>query len=84
MILPTKHIKIAESLLGLGGYLLSILERPMNIDALWKEFSKTNNTRTYPAYHTFDNVILALNYLYMIEVVDIDQQGKIYNAINRT
>lgn len=84
MILPAKHIGVAESLFGLGGFILSIMDTPMTLDNIWKEYSKVNNTKKFPAYHGFDNVVLAVNYLYCIGAVDYDQVGKLYNANNRT
>jgi len=81
MILPSKHIRLAESLLGLGGYLLKYLkDEPQTVDQLWFKVSKQNNSKKSFAYHGFDNVILALNYLYMIGAVDINSEGEILNA----
>lgn len=84
MILPSKHIRIAESLLGLGGYLLSYMkDGPKTVDQLWFKVSKQNETKKAMAYHGFDNVILALNYLYIIGAIDINSEGLIYNAANQ-
>ena len=80
MILPSKHISIAESLFGLGGYILSILDKPKTLEEIWKEFS--NNSKKYPAYHGFDNLVLAIDYLYMIGSIEVNKKGKIYHAIN--
>ncbi len=78
MILPSKHIKNAESLLGLGGKLLSLLQKPMSIDELWLEFSKINsNKKKFPAYHSFDNVVLALDCLFIIDAINIDSEGRV-------
>ena len=79
MILPSKHISLAESLIGLGGALLEILtSQPCSLDSLWREYSKVNNRKElYPAYHSFDNVILAVNLLYMIGAVSITAEGKL-------
>lgn len=81
MILPSKHIRLSESLLGLGGVILSLLKEPKTIDEIWFQFSEINsNRKVLPAYHNFDNIVLALNYLYLIGVVSIDFNGKIQNA----
>ena len=80
MILPSKHIKLSESFIGLGGYLLQLLKEPMTIDDLWVKFQKVNNTTMYPAYHSFDNVVLGLNLLFLVGAIDIDEKGKIYYA----
>lgn len=79
MILPSKHINLSESLLGLGGVLLEILLRqPRSLDSLWQEYSKINNRKDiYPAYHSFDNVILAVDLLYIIGAVEINSEGEL-------
>ena len=84
MILPTKHIKLAESLIGLGAVLTQLIGKtPLSVDELWFRFQKINNDRiTLPAYHSFDNVVLALNCLYVMGVIEIDNKGNIYNAIS--
>jgi hypothetical protein len=84
MILPSKHIRISESLLGLGGYLLKYLgNEPQSIDQLWFKVSKQNNAKKSFSYHSFDNLILSLNYLYIIGAIDINTEGLIYNASNQ-
>lgn len=79
MILPSKHINLSESLLGLGGVLLTFLRhKPYTIDGLWQEYSKINNTRDrFPAYHSFDNVVLAIDLLYMIGAIGLNEKGEI-------
>lgn len=84
MILPSKHIRFSESLLGLGGVILGIIvDEPKTIDEIWYKFSEINNNKKiFPAYHNFDNVVLSLNYLFVIGAVSIDINGKIQNATN--
>ena len=83
MILPTKHIRVSESLFGLGAYVLSYIQiRPLNIDELWKKVVKLNKSKSFDAYHGFDDLILTLNYLYAIGAIDLDTEDRIYNAIN--
>ncbi len=66
MILPSKHLPIGESLLVLGGYLLKYLKQgPLTVDQLWYKVGKQNETKKAFSYHGFDNLILALNYLYL-------------------
>lgn len=83
MILPTKHIKLSESLLGFGGTLLSLLTKPQSVDELWYTYSEANKKyKILPAYHNFENLVLALDYLYLIGAVKIDNEEKIHHAIN--
>jgi len=84
MILPSKHIRLSESLLGLSAVLLDFLQTPISVDELWFRFSVINNKKdVFPAYHSFDNVILALNVLYSMGIIDLEENGNIYNATIR-
>jgi len=76
MILPTKHIRISESLIGLGGYILKSLSEPMSIDSLWIKFNKQNLTK-FSTYHNFDNVVLALNLMFIMGIIDINDKGEL-------
>ena len=81
MILPTKHIRISESLIGLGGYLIKLLNEPMSVDELWLKYDKVNNKK-FPAYHDFDNIVLSLNLLFLLGIIDLNEKGELYNATN--
>jgi len=76
MILPSKHIKFSQSILGLSGFLLDILREPKSIDELWSKYSKASIKR-FPSFHDFDNIVLAVNLLYMIEAIEITEEGKL-------
>ncbi len=77
MLLPTKHTTLAESLLGLAGTLAPYLRKPITIDDLWQEFQKINKTKDFPAYHSFDNVVLAIDLLFLFGIVELTSEGKI-------
>jgi len=65
MILPTKHIPLGQSLLGLGPQLLTYLERPRTITALWKK------ARQLPEIGTFERFLLALSFLFAVGAVEL-------------
>ncbi|WP_426778799.1 ABC-three component system middle component 6 [Pseudomonas aeruginosa] len=75
MLLPAKHITLAESLLGFGSHLLSKLNEPMTIDQLWRNFER--DAKNYPAYQNFDNLILALDALYAFGAITINESGEL-------
>lgn len=79
MILPSKHINLSESLLGLGGIILQIItKKPSSLEHIWHEYSKINNNKkVFPAYHSFDNVILAVDLLFIIGAININSEGEI-------
>lgn len=77
MLLPDKHIKLSESLLGLGSFLLSVLRSPMTVDTIWLEYSKARESGVYPAHHTFENVVLALDVLFAVGAIQSQNNGLI-------
>lgn len=77
MILPSKHITIAQSLWGLAAFLIIFLEAPKTVDELWAKFEKINDTSKLPAKHSFERVVLALDFLYMIDAIEMTGDGKI-------
>lgn len=83
MLLPEKHINLSESILGLSGFLLKfIINNPLNVDDIWIKFNKSIKDQEYPAYHSFDNFILALDFLFMIGAIDFDKKGRLICASN--
>lgn len=66
MILPTKHINFSKSLLGLGAYILSQLKSPKSIDELWGMYKMDYKNHVSLAKHSFDNLVMALIFLYSI------------------
>lgn len=76
MILPSKHIKFSQSILGLSGFLLDQLKEPKTIDELWSKYSNSSVKR-FPSFHDFDNIVLAINLLYVVEAIELSDNGKI-------
>jgi len=77
MILPAKHIRLEESVFGFGGHLLGLLEQPKNVDELWRDFSKINNTDRFPTFQDFDDFIIAIDFLYALGSIKILDNHKI-------
>ena len=70
MILPTKHIRLSNSLLNVGVVLLKHIREPRTVTLLW------NDTRSLPEVRTFGRFSLALDLLYMLGAIDF-QDGLI-------
>lgn len=64
MILPTKHIKLSNSLLNVGAVLLKYLDEHRTVTSLW------NVTRSLSEVKTFDRFTLGLDFLFMLGIVD--------------
>jgi len=77
MVLPDKHIRFAESLLGLGALVLETLDAPKSIDAVWKEVHSRMQCGAFPAAHTFDNLVLSVDVLFAVRAVALNRDGRL-------
>ena len=69
MILPTKHLRLDRSLLGLGAEVLLLLEHERTVSSLWEAFKKHREQQHLPSVN-FDWFVLVLDFLHMAGVVD--------------
>lgn len=67
MILPTKHISIRNSLLGVGAIIIEHLNYPRTVTSLWSDLSKI------PEVATFERFVLVLDLLYMIGAIELEE-----------
>lgn len=70
MILPTKHLREDEVLLGIGAQLLLLLSNSDDFSRLWEKAKKLPNVAT------FERFILALDLLFILGMVELTA-GKI-------
>lgn len=70
MILPTKHITIENSLIGLGALLLTYLDQPATVSSLWEK------TKALPEVATFERFTLSLDLLFIMNTIEL-QDNKI-------
>ena len=75
MLLPDKHISLAESILGLGAFLLGELSAPTSVDKLYQRVCKAREAQELPAYHDFDAVMLALTFLFVVGLIEQTDTG---------
>jgi ABC-three component (ABC-3C) system Middle Component 6 len=80
VLLPDKHIRLSESILGFGGLVLSALRRPTTFDNLWKRLQESVDTPDWPAAHGVENFVLALCFLYSIGAVDVSSDGELFRC----
>jgi ABC-three component (ABC-3C) system Middle Component 6 len=75
MLLPDKHITLAESLLGLGSFVLSELRTPKSVDQLFDRLQHVRETPKLPAFHDIDSLLLAVVFLYIIGAIALTENG---------
>ncbi len=71
MILPTKHLPIDRSLLGIGAEVLQILEHPKTISRLWSDLQLARGEDSRRL--TFDWFVLSLDLLYTIGAIGLSR-----------
>lgn len=64
MILPSKHLSQKRALLTIGAELLTHLNRPKTVSAVWEQARHTTTI-------SYDWFILALDLLYTIDAIEI-------------
>jgi len=77
MLLPDKHITVAKSILGLSTYIYDSLSSPVTLDNAWERYSNINDTDDFPAYHSFEDFLLAVYFLFSIQLISQDEKGRL-------
>lgn len=80
MLLPDKHVKICESILGLAALVLANLSDPLPFDELMAVLAPQFETPAWPAYHNAETVALALCFLYSAGLVDVSEDGDVFRC----
>lgn len=77
-IFPSKHVNLYDSILGLSGVLVELIDNPISVDGLWKKFNSINNTKYCPSYHNHQNFVLALDVLFSFGALQIDDDFNLH------
>lgn len=82
-VLPGKHVPLAESLVGLGAIILRALQDgPRDLDALWRDLQQEEVLRRrINGSVTLDTVVLAIDFLFLIEAVKLNEAGEVCYAV---
>jgi hypothetical protein len=77
MLMPDKHITLAESILGLGAFVLQQLDRARTVDQLYYRVVRAREDKTLNAFHDFDSLLLALSFLYAVGAIRPESRGRL-------
>lgn len=53
----------------------------MTLDEVWVKYSEISK-KEFPGHHSFDNIVLAIDLLYMIGSIKINENSEISNETN--
>ena len=80
VLLPDKHLRISECVLGLAGLVLAHIVRPTRFDALWAKVREKMGSPEWPAVHGVENFVLALCFLFSIGLIEVSSDGEIFRC----
>jgi hypothetical protein len=80
VLLPDKHLRLAESIFGLAALVVAALTRRKSFDELWKQIQRQMDTPAWPAGHGVDNFVLALCFLFLIGAIDVSPSGELFRC----
>jgi len=86
MLMPKKHINLSESLIGIGGIILKCIGNgSKTLDTIISYTDQIIDTgKSRRIYNNMDSFFLAIDFLYSIGAIDINEEGGIYNVFSRT
>jgi hypothetical protein len=73
MILPSKKLRPQNSLIYIGGTVLTILDQPKTVSQVWEEFKSRYVKKAAPnaSIITYDWFVLALDLLFTLGTVEL-------------
>ena len=72
-LLPDKHIRFGQSILALAGWVRDRLDSPRTLDELWSLLRREPRLGEPP----FDHLVFAVDLLYAIGQITLDDGGRI-------
>ena len=74
MILPSKHIRLENSFIGVGAEIIKRIKSPQTVSQLWID------VRNLPGVRTFERFTLSLDLLFTIGVIEF-QEGLLQRVV---
>jgi hypothetical protein len=69
-LVPRKHISLDQSLLGFGAKIINLIDDNSTLELLWQKCNINSAVK-----HSFDDLVLTLDFLYLIDVIFINDKG---------
>jgi hypothetical protein len=79
MILPTKHLGVERSLLGIGAIIYELLKEPKTVSRLWSELRDAREKRSEKSTVTYDWFVLGLDFTFLMGLVKYEK-GKLWRV----
>lgn len=77
MLLPNKHLRVEESILGLGASLLPLVGTGATVESIFNAYSRQCSATGRCAPASPGKLLLALDWLYLIGAIERTSDGEI-------
>ena len=74
-LIPHKHVRFSDSIIGLSGYLRQLLSEPSTLDELWAQIDRDSSG--WKSRPSFTHMVLAVDVLYAIGAVQQAGDGRL-------
>jgi len=74
-LIPHKHLRFTDSLIGLAGFIRSQLNEPHTPDELWTLLDRDNSG--WLAKPTFEQLILSIDILFALKQIKLTRSGQV-------
>ncbi len=74
--MPEKHVRLNETILGLGACALLCLDAPKSLDSLWDDIRELRRKKKIiPQKTGFEDLVLAVDFLFAMRAIEKTQDG---------
>jgi hypothetical protein len=79
---PAKHVRLNETIIGLGAVVLEQLKRPKTVDGLWNSIRELKqHKKSIPGKVTLEDIIVTADFLYALGAVSINEEGLLSRCV---
>ena len=81
-LLPEKHVRLNETILGLGALVLGQLSEAKTLDELWEGLKELRTRKkTIPERIGFEDLILTVDFLFALRMIDLSEEGDLSRCV---
>lgn len=74
MVIPSKHLKICDSLVGIGTLVIDALDSPRSFAAVCTEVSLHTSLVDVPKEQAIERILLAVDFLFCVGIVELRKE----------
>jgi hypothetical protein len=78
-LLPNKHVRFCDSLLGLAGHVRVLLSQPRTVDELWTLMESDNSS--WPMRPRFEYLLLSIDVLFALKQLTFSDTGRLFLVV---